>query len=136
MNGGHLFHPHYQPDYSNPPWSGAVARHFDSRLDKMERLLYKMGERMTLELKGLTDEVETVVESVAAAVVALNDLAAKFAGAGDTENQAAVDAITARLAGAADALTAAVTLDDPPAPAAATPTADQSSPPSAPAEGF
>lgn len=69
---------------------------------------------------NISSTVDSTATDVAAAVVALNDLAAKVA-AGGSVSQADIDAVTATLTSASDnlstardSLDAAVAVDDPP----------------------
>lgn len=89
---------------------------FLARLFGIDTIDRKLDYLMT-DIAGLQAAAAKISTDVAAAVVALNDLAAKVA-AGDSVSQADVDAITAQLTDATTALDDAVALDDPPPPAA------------------
>lgn len=86
-------------------------------------LLHILEHQITLEELVMTDftavnaALDTLQATETSAVAALNDLSAKLGAAGNTDDQAAVDAITAKLTGMSSDLATAVSTDDPaPAP--------------------
>ena len=83
--------------------------------DYTKRLLNEiLGKVNTImaDLTQLQAAAQQISTDVAAAVAALNDLAAKLADGG-TVSQADIDAVTAQLTSASSDLDAAVAADDP-----------------------
>lgn len=82
--------------------------------------LYRRLDALVAELAGLHAAADQLQTDINEAIDALNNLAAKVA-AGDA-SQADIDAITAQLANASEALDTAVATDNPPDPPADPPT--------------
>lgn len=117
------------------PGCSLLVDEIDLQLHALE-LLHRLGDAMATDFTALNAAVTDLDAKESAAVTALNDLSAKLGAAGNSDDQAAVDGITANLTGLSSGLQSAIDTDDP-APVAAPPT-DGSTPPadgSAPVDG-